>query len=297
VEENPWPTKFISLLLLNRLEDRICNFDLAAAASLATEPPIRHLVLATLARSHFDFKKADEELDKVMASQADTHLVSRVRQMRKKLQALLSEPHTPSEWKPFLVELIFNARMCWRAGRDIDFLGRIYRLHEAILRYLLETAGFPTDDSLRCRSESRARFWSRLHELGLQDSLNQKDPEISSGGPLNRPTFMAVVKALLDRQPPGVELPPIQDLLKLVGKSGLLDELGRRRNETILGHGFQPVDHDEIQHIIKECSGQEPEDWLLGLATQFDPEAVDPFEQARDLVRDLIENRIAQAGQ
>ncbi len=329
--ENPVPRVFHELLLTMRLKDRVEALDMAGAVAVAPEGPLKLLAQAGLARSRFDFEGTKRLLSEALRD-LDPPFNGRVSKLREGLYRLQESGNQLERQKGLLVELIFNARLCWRTGRDIDFLGRIYRLHEALLRYLLESLGFPTDDSYPQQNGSRQRYWGRIQELGLashpvfKQYCGEGDFLRNS---LNRRVFMDTIRALLEVRPNGLDLTSVQDFAPLVLDNGVLNWLATKRNSTILGHGFDPVTRKDLEHGIKEylrnpmggagiyssggeggremsetsaadrAASEHPPDeadpvaeWLKELAKKLDPKAEDPFELHKKVMLEIVKRQI-----
>jgi hypothetical protein len=106
----------------------------------------------------FDFERAREALDQAMR-EGDAATRDFIRQrLLHDLDPLLGPGDPPRRWEALLRELFWNARAAYRSGRYADFLGRVYRFQEALLRYLVETLlGLPTDLAREVREETRRR--------------------------------------------------------------------------------------------------------------------------------------------
>ncbi|MER3398995.1 MAG: hypothetical protein C4315_10725 [Chloroflexota bacterium] len=299
VEKSPISLNIFAEAVRGKLLDRLERLDLAGAAALVDPKaawPIHwlpadkaevvwRLVAAGLERSRFNFESANRLLEQATVEVTDGAIREELRKLRRDLQPLLGRPDSAAGTLPFLVELIFNARACWVVGREVDFLGRVYRLHEGLIRFLLESQGFPTDDSPGRREQTRRKFWERVEGLGLLEDL-QTDPTIQVGGCINRPTMLAVLQSLVKKAPPGLNLGPAERLLPRL--TGVLAELSGVRNRTILGHGFEPVKRDEIERLVRDRTGLEVEDWLKDLARELNPDASDPFEATVAVIRRLL---------
>lgn len=290
VEEDPLTLEILRENLRRRLLDRLERLDFAGAAALAgpgapVPDGVRPLVEAGLERTRFNFHAADLGLEAALREITDPAAREAVRRLRVALEPLLTQPKSAADSRPFLVELLFNARACWRAGREVDFLGRVYRLHEGLARYLLEQLGFPTDEGGDRREKTRSEFWARAGELGLTEHL-PADPAVQVGGSVNRPAMLAVLRALCNRSPAGLDVETAQKFVPWL--EGVLGELATLRNKTILGHGFTPVSRGEVERLVREQTGLAVEAWLETMARSLDPAAWDPFEATAGVVRRLL---------
>ncbi len=304
--ETPFPTLFLTDLQREAVIGRLASGDFAGAVALLGEgtDPARLVARAGLARSRFDFRRADQLLAEAVGRVTDGVRQQRLLALRTALQPLcryeVQEERaariTARESRPFLVELLFNTWLCWRAQREIDFLGRVYRLHEGLLRYWLEMAGFPTDDSPGVRAQSRPAFWMRVEQLGLTARLGQI-PEVTVGGPLNRAAFAGLIAALLERRPAGIAPALLDEMARLWPLvSGPLQRLGELRNQTILGHGFEPVPRAAVMAEVLRTlppdlsAGADPVLTLLeALRGVLAPEIPDPYQEMAAVCQALLE--------
>ncbi len=296
VEEDALTLEIVRETVRGRILDRLGQLDFAGAAALTqmgpeaaggTQPAeaVSLLVGAGLERTRFNFRAAEQKLAAALPRINDPAAKEAIRKLRVGLEPLLTRPESAAESRPFLVELIYNARACWRAGREIDFLGRVYRLDEGLRRYLLEKLGFPTDESPDRRESTRSGFWDRVNDLGLLEHL-PRDPGIQVNGSVNRPAMLGVLKALLEASPPGLDLGLVGQFLPWL--EGPLNELSILRNRTILGHDFDPVNRAEIEATVRAKTGLDVEAWLEAMATALDPDARDPFEATVGVVRQVL---------
>jgi len=293
-EESPFPQRFLRLLGKEALQAALQAYDWEGGMALAAQEGIKGLLRSALERSRFNFSEADRALAQALIHIDQPDLREAVRQLREGLEPLLQPPKDHASAGPFLVELAFNARMCWHTRREVDFLGRVYRLQEGLIRYLLEKADLPTDDSPAVRQKTRPRFWGRVAELGLEPAIGA-DPAIQKGGPINRPAMLAVLRAMVER-----EARPDEDwqgrasaLLPLL--EGPLEVLATLRNQTFLGHHFKPIPRDYVIEEVRPYFpglSEDPVEHLLKLIiNSLDPKAWDwdPFQATVEVARKLLE--------
>jgi hypothetical protein len=137
------------------LATHLARRDFAAAAVLMDGPStdsgrgpyhaaLRHLVHYGKHRFHFDFKRAREHLDAAWQEAADRpELREEIRPLGAGLNDLIQQ-----NLEALINELYWNARLCYLNGRYVDFLGRLFRLREAMGRQVVETAyGLDTDNT------------------------------------------------------------------------------------------------------------------------------------------------------
>ncbi|MCK4449844.1 MAG: hypothetical protein KAX26_04560, partial [Anaerolineae bacterium] len=180
-----------------------------------------------------------------------------------------------------------------RHRRYADFLGRVYRFQEAVLRYLVETVfDLPTDLGPKVR-EANQRLWSDGIRANPRLVAFLETREVN-GKPLDwevigRPAYKALMsyatkgaegldaegKPLLS---PG-ERKKYTALLRRVNK---LDPLVELRHRTIIGHDFEGVSESLLLENYK--GGRKPEGTsrtpvegleeimgMLGIGLQDDP--------------------------
>jgi len=174
------------------------------------------------------------------------------RHLRHALDALVIEGQGPERLAALLVELYWNAAITYHHHRYADFLGRIYRFQEAVLRYLVETVfGLPTDLAPKVR-EVNQRRWSEGIRANprLVAFLGKREVE---GKPLDwevigRPTYKALMSYATD-EAEGLDAGG-KPLLSPGGRSryaalldrvNAFDRLVELRHRTIIGHDFEGV--------------------------------------------------------
>lgn len=210
------------------------------------------LVAYAAQRCAFDFRSAQDTLLHALRD-GDRPVREFVHQrLRHDLDPLLTEDGDRERLSALLRELYWNAAITYRHRRYADFLGRVYRFQEAVLRYLVETVfGLPTDLGPKVRKANQ-RLWSEgiRANPGLVAFLAMRAVD---GKPLDwevigRPAYKALMSYAtnemegLDAQgkpllSPG-ERKKCTALLSRVNK---LDPLVELRHRTIIGHDFEGV--------------------------------------------------------
>ena len=140
------------------------------------------------------------------------------------------------DYESLLVELYHNMVVKYRRSEFVDFLGRLYRFQEALLRCVVER-------DLKISTEINAK--TKLHDdfvKGVEARPDLKEflscERTPSGGPVNYmsigvPVLMACLKYLIVKLNFSYRL--VYDLLKQ------FDILTNLRNKSIIGHGFDGV--------------------------------------------------------
>ncbi|MDY6877936.1 MAG: hypothetical protein SWK90_17275 [Chloroflexota bacterium] len=251
------------------------------------------LVTYAAQRFAFDFHSAQDTLLHALRD-GDRSVRAFIHQrLRHNLDPLLAQDGGRERLSALLRELYWNAAIIYRHRRYADFLGRVYRFQEAVLRYLVETVfDLPTDLGPQVRKANQ-RLWSEgiRANPGLVAFLAMREVE---GKPLDwemigRPTYKALMsyatneaegldaeaKLLLS---PG-ERKKYTALLSRVNK---LDPLVELRHRTIIGHDFEGVSEPLLLENYK--GGQKPDGMprtpveglreimgMLGIHVQDDP--------------------------
>lgn len=178
--------------------------------------------------------------------------------LRHNLDDLLQTIDHEKRWKALLLELFWNAAITWSHRGFADFLGRIYRFQEAVLRYLVEqTYLLSTDLSPEVR-EAHQRSWEEnlSEDLKLINYLTSRD---INGQKLNwreisRPVYKALLSYLVEVDDNRlissawfIAQGNMQKFKALYKKVNALDPLIEMRHRTIIGHDFLGVSEEDIR--------------------------------------------------
>jgi len=111
---------------------------------------LRPLCFYAERRLHFDFQGAQEALDEALKNAPGADVRAKINRCQTSLQPLMNKVTPPNaktdpQWADWLAlqaanvgELYFNLRLEVQREQWVDFLGRLYRLHEAALRLMYE---------------------------------------------------------------------------------------------------------------------------------------------------------------
>lgn len=234
------------------IRQQLRDYEYAVAASLLDSLGMN--VQATLARLvlyrlNFDFEKAQEMAAKLVALDLGTvrsyalSVESEIRSLRDK------------HLRHLILELYHNAAVKFQKGEYLDFLGRLFRFQEAVLRYCLETSelALTTDidpDGLRFTvfQASVRKHPSLVTYLEEQiyngERLNWQEPYI--------PCLMAILRFLAEKGPEEKR----ESRTRLLARLQEIQELTPLRNKSPLGHGFEGA---SLEKIHKEVPGFSPE--------------------------------------
>ncbi|GBD20859.1 hypothetical protein HRbin28_01307 [bacterium HR28] len=229
------------------------RYDFAHAAHLlrvAMAPLPLYAFAEVLAyRLAFDFRRALQRLEGTVIPASRGTLRQLARREQDTLHRLLSDAETleqarepvPDRYPALLAELYGSASIAWEQERYADFLARVFRFEEALLRWAVEhclrlPTGVDRDD--RGRPRSLPAFQAGIAgdpDLAQHVAASPFDP--------TRPPTRDLLRHLLS-------LPRLADdpVARTVRESSLaLDSLSQLRNRSIVAHGFAPVSREEIE--------------------------------------------------
>jgi hypothetical protein len=193
----------------------------------------------------------------------------------------ISSPNAPGQnWRHWLdrqaqlmVELYFNLRLKYRSGEYVDFLSRLFRLHEAVLRYLFEQeASISTDKG----GEKTFRDYIRARPP-LQDFLDKHKLEY---WPTTR-VLAAILDFWVTREQKGPQYGPVHRWIQR------LEKLSDLRHKSIGAHGYLGISQQEITERWNSASVVEDLAKVLGHVglTLED----DPFIRVSLLLREALQ--------
>ena len=213
-----------------------------------------HLLRALNRRLHFDFQGAAEAL-KAAQERARGEARARLDRLCEEMAAWLAPPRparadddaaTWETWLDYqrraLAELYWNLCIKIERAEWVDFLGRLFRLEEGLLRLAFEQEtrhsterhadGYP--DFARAL-EADPDLVAFLRERGIRDTddLTRVTP--------NRRVLAEIVNYWVERGGKGRTLGQLRGLL------GHISRLNELRNKSIIAHGFQGVEKAEIE--------------------------------------------------
>ena len=206
-------------LLRSNMDDSVAIVDSHTAQQL-----IAGLLTYAHQRLAFDFEAAYATL---------ANLVGLTRYpYRAQIEQLLDEMVTLSdEWK--LREVYFGADIKYRMGEYADFLARVWRFHEGILRFLAQSLGAHFTDQSGKKLDVT---WIRS-VAGLQEWFaNYVLPEGGTGilyedRDVSRVTLVALVEFLARQQGAEARVAPVSQI----------ERLASLRNQSFIAHNFKGV--------------------------------------------------------
>lgn len=219
--------------------------------SLDVGAGLAHLAAYAARRLDFDFEAARRALENAL-QQGDHPTRTFIQdRLRHDLDILLQAGESQGRLLALLRELSWNAAMCWQQRRYADFLARVYRFQEAVLRYLVEKCfGLPTDLSPAARERTQRRWEEGIRAIpGLvayMESLALNGEKLDWRHN-NRTTHKALLAFAL--RPEAAILPASRRgfYAALVERVNALDRLVELRHRTVVGHDFQGVSEEALR--------------------------------------------------
>ena len=227
------------------------------------------LVAYAAQRFAFDFRSAQARLLRALEDSDRGTRQFIAEHLRHDLDPLLVGTGDHERLIGLLKELYWNALITYRHRRYADFLGRVYRFQEAVLRYLVELIwGLPTDLKPVVREANQARWNDGI--AANERLLAFLESREVNGKPLywqtiGRPTYKALLSYATDEDL-GVDaegkslLPPgqRQRYTALLDRVNAFDQLVELRHRTIIGHDFEGVSEELLLANYK--GSPKPED-------------------------------------
>lgn len=224
---------------------------------LDAESGLVELVRYAEQRLAFDFASAQQAL--LDALREGTTAVREFvnKRLRHDLDPLLQPGESQERFRALLRELVWNASITFQHRRYADFLARVYRFQEAVLRYLVETVfGLATSLGPDEREANQARWEEAIQaNRALLAFLESREVE---GRPLDwrsigRPTYKALLAYAaqggsgLDAEGRPLVPPNTQPRLHaLLDRVNALDRLVELRHRTIIGHDFVGISEEQV---------------------------------------------------
>ncbi|MBO9359926.1 MAG: hypothetical protein J7450_10255 [Thermomicrobium sp.] len=148
-----------------------------------------------------------------------------------------NEP-VPRACEPLLAEMVANLRLVWQQEREADFLARLYRFHEMMLRWLVEEQlGAPVHTATGEATPAFRNWWRSRPELQRQAAARNLNPE-------------RITRPLLDFLL--ASIPAVRRDREILAQ---LNRLTQFRSQTFVGHGFLGVRRDDILALYRERAG------------------------------------------
>ena len=218
-----------------------------------------HLHLCDYAerRTHFDFARADKSLQEAVDTADSGQIKLEVNRLRESLKPFLKKHKVPTsacgntawdDWlglqRLLLRKLFFNLKLKAEMHEWVDFLGRLFRLNEAVLRLVFELeTHHSTDGNDRNGYPDFAKAVSTITDLAAL-------------GIDGRPTTYTLKKIVeywvrvAGKNAYEAVLAFQEAAEKQTNVGGVSVTLLSLRNKSILAHGYQPVSEEDIASVI-----------------------------------------------
>ena len=134
-------------------------------------------------------------------------------------------------------ELYGNMLVKWEQGAYVDFLGRLFRFEEAVLRFVVENEFNISTE----KDENDLRFKSDVSSNNNLKNFLDKN-RISYNAP-NRLCLFMMLRFLISKNPDRNDLKIITDTINKIKK------LSDLRNASIMAHGFEGISRDRINAL------------------------------------------------
>ncbi len=196
---------------------------------------IQRLVRCAEARVSFNFEDAKGDLRSFIVSRGCVELEP----IRDHLETLAQ-----GDFSSLIKELLINTEIKFEVGQYVDMLGRLFRLEESLLAWVIRKQ-FGIDIT-----DNKGRF-SNFRELiknteGLEDYL--KSQRVNGEGleydKPNRENMRSIVSFIASKKG---KLPCSDLASKVLEISKELQKASELRNKTIIAHGFQGVSKKELE--------------------------------------------------
>ena len=233
---------------------------------LGVERGLAKLTAYAAQRFAFDFYSAQDTLRQALkvGGRSVREFINQC--LRHDLDTLWEKDNGLERLKALLRELYWNAAITYRHRRYADFLGRVYRFQEAVLRYLVEVIfGLPTDLAPKVREVNQRRWSEGIRaNPSLVTFLATREVE---GKPLDwevigRPTYRALLSYATDEAlgldtggKPLLSPGERKRYAALLDRVNRFDRLVELRHRTIIGHDFEGVSEALILAHYKGSPG------------------------------------------
>jgi hypothetical protein len=236
----------------------------------------------------FDFRGADDALRRALDAADGGDAKVQIQKCRESLRPFLAEQKQPTSasdedaWQAWfrlqrllLGELFFNLRLKVQQGAWVDALGRMFRLHEGLLRLVFELeTRHSTDGNDR---EGYPDFAKALQEEPALRALNRDD----------RPTTYALER-IIEYWTGEAGKDAYQPVTAILG---VFRDLSGLRNKSIIAHGYEGVSEEEVAKQLKTLKPEQLPGRLAGALKPLGVEvndAADPYAVVRMMLHNAL---------
>ncbi len=162
----------------------------------------------------------------------------------------------------FIEELFYNLEVKVYLDEYVDALGRVWRLQEALLGWIVRSeTGIETDDD-RALEEQEASTVP-----GLWAYMREKSPERAPK--INRYS-LTLISGYLTKPEAGLSEERRTEIAKVRNVANKLNKLSDLRNKTIIAHGFEGVSEEDIEARYGQASLVEDVRSMVTAALEID---------------------------
>ncbi|MBW9222473.1 hypothetical protein KKP97_05445 [Methanothermococcus sp. SCGC AD-155-C09] len=172
------------------------------------------------------------------------------------------------KYKLLINLLIDNMKSKWENGEYVDFVGRLFRLEEAVLRTIVEKEFNKSMDKKKINGDSRFYEYEELlkENSDVRNYLIEKGVEIDKG--VNRHSLFHLLGYLVEKK--GLKkYKRIHEIMSKLNKNNKtkkapkklekVESLADLRNKSIIAHGFIGVSKENIIELYNEDKSNEEE--------------------------------------
>lgn len=269
--------QILDVLQTNAAARLLDRHDFAGAALLVDDAGLQAILHYADARAAFDFGRAQTHLQTAMRQ------MGAIRQFGQREMAAFRPLLAHSE-PALIAELVANAALCWQAGRIVDFLGRCFRINEAVLHFLIHTF-YPTLSTDGSDPTAIAALHDHIaRDAELDHFLNQikgRDGQPLQRDYLTRPLLLGLVRYAGQRGGGPFSADQVQQAVTILER---IDRLSALRNKSIIAHGYRGVAADSVCDLY----GGEPLDDCAALLSVLNITATNPFETVRVFIQEQL---------
>ena len=172
------------------------------------------------------------------------------------------------KYKLLIDLLIDNMKSKWENGEYVDFVGRLFRLEEAVLRTIVEKEFNKSMDKKKINGDSRFYGYEKLLEENpdVEKYLIEKGVKVNGG--VNRYSLFHLLGYLVEKKGCG-EYKKIHEIMGKLNKNNKtknapkklekVESLADLRNKSIMAHGFIGVSKENIIELYNEDKSNEEE--------------------------------------
>ncbi|AEH07257.1 hypothetical protein [Methanothermococcus okinawensis] len=245
-----------------------------------------HYLLGLHYKELFDFKRALEEFDK--AYKCDNVNFKDKKEIQKEINSIkdfekidinnIVIKDNINLYAKLIDLLIENAKIKWENGEYVDFIGRIFRLKEALLRMIIEKEfNISTNPKNVEENGKKIKRWLEFEEFldnnpKIYDYLEKETDWNGRKEPNNR-VLDWILGYMVNK---GKK--EWKKYAKIYGFSKNLEKLSELRNESILAHGFKGISKTDIVNRYDKNNNNEMK-------------IISDLDNIKEIISELIDNK------